>query len=66
MRDHNTFWRDTLITSLRNIGAGEQMLKQKSIREQWPQFSIVAEGIQATRRRVGDVIHLLGGMDAPW
>jgi glycerol-3-phosphate dehydrogenase len=55
-----------LVTSLRNIGAGEQMLKQKSIRERWPQFCIVAEGIKATRQRAGDVIHLLGGMDAQW
>jgi hypothetical protein len=66
MRTHQAFWRDTLVTSLRNIRAGEQMLKQKSIQRQWPRFSIVVEGIQVSRRRVGGIIHELGGMEAPW
>lgn len=66
MRTHQVFWRDALATSLRNIGAGERMLKQKSIQRQWPQFNIVLEGIRSTRRRAGDIIHLLGGMEAPW
>ena len=66
MRTHQAFWRDTLVTSLRNIRAGEQMLKQKSIQRQWPRFSIIIEGIQVSRRRVGDIIHELGGMEAPW
>jgi hypothetical protein len=66
MRIHQVFWRDVLVTSLRNIGAGEQMLKQKSIQQQWAQFSIVVAGIRATRCRAGTVIDLLGGMGAVW
>jgi hypothetical protein len=66
MRTHQAFWRDTLVTSLRNIRAGEQMLKQKSIQRKWPRFSIVVDGIQVSRRRVGGIIHELGGMEAPW
>ncbi|MDB5774135.1 MAG: hypothetical protein JWP38_268 [Herbaspirillum sp.] len=66
MRTHQAFWRDTLISSLRNICAGEQMLKQRSIQRQWPRFSIVVEGIQVSRRRMGDIIQVLGGMEAPW
>ena len=66
MRTYEAFWRDTLVTSLRDISAGEQMLKQQSMQRQWPQFSIVVDGIQVSRRRVGDIIQVLGGMDAAW
>jgi hypothetical protein len=66
MRTYEAFWRDTLVTSLREIRAGEQMLKKKLIQRQWPQCSIVVKGIHVSRRRVGDIIHVLGGMDAPW
>jgi hypothetical protein len=66
MRTQQAFWRDALVTSLHDIRAGEQMLKKKSIQRQWPQFSIVVKGIQVSRRRVGDIIHVLGGMEAAW
>jgi hypothetical protein len=66
MRTYQAFWRDSLGTSLRDIRVGEQMLKQRSIQRQWPQFSIVVKGIHVSRRRVGDIIHVLGGMDAAW
>jgi hypothetical protein len=66
MRTQQAFWRDTLVTSLRDIRVGEQMLKQKSIQREWPQFSIILGGIQVSRRRVGDIIQVLGGMEAAW
>jgi hypothetical protein len=66
MRTQQVFWRDTLATSLLDIRAGEKMLKQKAMQRQWPQCSIVVKGIQVSKRRVGDIIHVLGGMEAPW